>query len=85
MTLIIKHDIFKFIWIKSKIEIKAQIILIQWIIPNKNNIKINFIKIDSLEKAKNAPYIINNWANFYNGEFLSNTILNANALEKILK
>ncbi len=52
---------------------------------NKNNIKINFIKIDSLEKAKNAPCIINNWANFYNGEFLSNTILNANALEKILK
>ena len=48
-------------------------------------IKLNFIKIDSLEKAKNAPCIINNWANFYNGEFISNTILNANALEKILK
>ena len=48
-------------------------------------IKLDFIKIDSLEKAKNAPCIINNWANFYNGEFISNTILNANALEKILK
>ena len=34
---------------------------------------------------KNAPCIINNWANFYNGEFISNTILNANALEKLLK
>ena len=48
-------------------------------------IKLDFIKIDSLEKAKNAPCIINNWANFYNGEFISNTILNANALEKLLK
>ena len=48
-------------------------------------IKINFIKIDSLEKAKNAPCIINNWANFYNGEFISNTILNANSFDKLLK
>jgi predicted GNAT family acetyltransferase len=48
-------------------------------------IKLNFIKIDSLEKAKNAPCIINNWANFYKGEFVSNTILNANAFEKLLK
>ena len=49
------------------------------------NIKLNFIKIDSLEKAKNAPCIINNWANFYKGNFVSNTILNANAFEKLLK
>ena len=51
----------------------------------EKNIKINFIKIDSLEKAKNAPCIFNNWANFYKGEFISNTILNANSFEKILK
>ena len=51
----------------------------------KNNITINFIKIDTLEKAKNAPCIINNWANFYKGKFISNTILNGNALEKLLK
>ena len=50
-----------------------------------NNIKINFIKIDSLEKAKNAPCIFNNWANFYKGKFVSNTILNANAFEKLVK
>lgn len=49
-----------------------------------NNIKINFIKIDSLEKAKNAPCIFNNWANFYKGEFVSNTILNANSFEKLI-
>ena len=51
----------------------------------EKGIKLNFIKIDSLEKAKNAPCIINNWANFYKGKFISNTILNANALEKLLK
>ena len=50
-----------------------------------NNIKLNFIKIDSLEKAKNAPCIINNWANFYKGKFISNTILNANSFKKLIK
>ena len=52
---------------------------------NDKNIKLNFIKIDTLEKAKNAPCVFNNWANFYKGKFVSNTILNANALEKLLK
>lgn len=51
----------------------------------ENHIKINFIKIDSLEKAKNVPCIFNNWANFYKGEFVSNTILNANSFEKLIK
>ena len=49
------------------------------------NIKLNFVKIDSLTKAKNAPCVMNNWANFNEGKFISNTILNANALEKLLK
>ncbi len=51
----------------------------------EKGIKLKLIKIDSLDKAKNAPCIFNNWANFYKGEFISNTILNANALEKLLK
>jgi predicted GNAT family acetyltransferase len=51
----------------------------------KKKIKLDFIKIDSLKKAKDAPCVFNNWANFYKGEFISNTILNANALEKLLK
>ena len=51
----------------------------------KNNIKLNFVKVDSLEKAKNTPCVFNNWANFYKGEFISNTILNANAFEKLIK
>ncbi len=51
----------------------------------ENNITIDFIKIDSLEKAKNAPCFFNNWANFYKGELVSNTILNANSFEKLIK
>lgn len=51
----------------------------------ENNIKINFIKIDTLEKAKKVPCIFNNWANFYKGEFISNTILNANSFEKLIR
>ena len=49
-----------------------------------NHIKMNVIKIDSLEKAKNAPCIFNNWANFYQGKFVSNTILNANSFTKLI-
>ena len=52
---------------------------------NANNININFVKIDTLEKAKNAPCVFNNWANFYQGKFISNTILNANSFEKLIK
>lgn len=51
----------------------------------ENNIKISFIKIDSLEKAKNVPCIFNNWANFYKGKFVSNTILNANSFKKLIE
>ncbi len=49
------------------------------------NIKIDFIKVDSLEKAKEVPCVFNNWANFYHGKFVSNTILNGNSLDKLLK
>ncbi len=51
----------------------------------EKGVKLDFIKIDSLEKAKNAPCVFNNWANFYKGKFISNTILNANAFEKLFK
>lgn len=51
----------------------------------EKTIKIKFIKIDSLKKAKEVPCIFNNWANFYKGEFISNTILNTNSFEKIIK
>ena len=50
-----------------------------------NGLTVNFIKIDSPEKAGSVPCVFNNWANFYKGKFISNTILNANALEKLLR
>ena len=50
----------------------------------EKGMNINFIKIDSLEKAKNAPCVFNNWANFYKGKFISNTILNAKSFEKLI-
>ena len=50
----------------------------------KNNIVINFICVDTLEKAKEVPCVFNNWANFYNGKFISNTILNSNSFEKLI-
>lgn len=49
----------------------------------ENQIAIRFVAVDTLEKAKNVPCIFNNWANFYKGEFVSNTILNANSFEKL--
>ena len=52
---------------------------------NLHGITINFIKIDSLEKAKNPPCVFNNWANFYKGNFILNTILNANSFGKLFK
>lgn len=49
----------------------------------QNNIKINIIEVNTLEKAKNVPCIFNNWANFNNGKFISNTLLNKNSFEKL--
>lgn len=51
----------------------------------ENQLKINFIQIDSLKKAKDVPCIFNNWANFYKGKFISNTILNSNSLKKLIE
>lgn len=51
---------------------------------NNKNIPLNIIKVDTLEKAKEVPCVFNNWANFYKGKFISNTILNANSFEKLM-
>ena len=52
---------------------------------NNKELAVNFVKVDSLQKAKNVPCVFNNWANFYKGKFLSNAILNANAFDKLIK
>ena len=56
--------------------------IIRQCLASLNNLML--YKIDSLEKAKNAPCIFNNWANFYKGEFVSNTILNANSFKNLI-
>lgn len=50
-----------------------------------HDINIQFIKIDTLEKAKHVPCVFNNWANFYKGKFVSHTILNARSFQKLLE
>ena len=51
----------------------------------ENSVRINFEKVDSLKKAKDIPCVFNNWANFKDGKFLSNTLLNKKMVEKLLK
>ncbi len=50
----------------------------------ENHVPIHFVNIDTLEKAKEVPCVFQNWANFYKGKFVSNTILNANSFEKLI-
>lgn len=51
----------------------------------ENSILINLMKVDTLEKAKQVPCVFNNWANFKEGKFISNTLLNKNSFEKLIK
>lgn len=48
-----------------------------------NNISVNLIAVDTLEKAKNLPCIFNNWAVFYNGQFQTVHLLNEGFLKKM--
>lgn len=49
-----------------------------------NNIPLRLIEIDTLEKAKQVPCILNNWAVFYNGQFQTTHLLNENSLKKMI-
>ena len=49
---------------------------------NRNNIPLNLIAVDTLEKAKNLPCVFNNWAVFYHGEYETNHLLNETFLKK---
>ncbi|MGN0173469.1 MAG: GNAT family N-acetyltransferase [Acutalibacteraceae bacterium] len=50
-----------------------------------NNIPVNLIKVDTLEKAKGLPCIFNNWGVFYKGHFETVNLLDINSLKRILK
>ncbi|MEG0456676.1 MAG: YoaP domain-containing protein, partial [Oscillospiraceae bacterium] len=51
-----------------------------------NNIPVFFIKVDSLQKAKQLPCVFNNWGVFYKGTFETvNLLLDINTLKRIIK
>ncbi len=49
----------------------------------EKQVPIHFVQIDTLEKAKQVPCILNNWAVFKDGKFVSNTLLNKNSVAKL--
>ena len=51
---------------------------------NENNIPLNLIEVDSLEKAKNVPCAFNNWAVFYNGKFKTVNLLTVSGIQRII-
>lgn len=52
---------------------------------NNQNIPLQLIAIDSLEKAKSVSCIFNNWAVFYNRKFETVHLLNEGYLKKMLE
>lgn len=48
-----------------------------------NEVKLNLVKVDTLEKAKAMPCVFNNWAVFYNGKFETLHLLNEGYLKKL--
>ena len=49
-----------------------------------NNVKLNLVKVDTLERAKAMPCVFNNWAVFYDGKFETLHLLNEGYLKKLL-
>ena len=47
-------------------------------------IKIDFIEVDTLKKAKELPQPFNNWAAFKDGEFVTNHIMNESYFKKMI-
>lgn len=52
---------------------------------DENAIPASFIKVDTLQKAKELPCVFNNWAVFYKGKFETVNLLDAAYLKRILK
>lgn len=50
-----------------------------------NDIPLDLIPIDSVEKAKSVPCVFNNWAVFYKGKFKTVHLLNEGYLKKVLQ
>ena len=51
----------------------------------ENDVPVSFIKVDTLQKAKELPCVFNNWAVFYNGKFETVNLLDIAYLKRIIK
>ncbi|MCH5180325.1 MAG: GNAT family N-acetyltransferase [Erysipelotrichales bacterium] len=51
---------------------------------NENNVPLNLIEVDTLEKAKNLPCAFNNWAMFYKGKFKTVNLLTVAYIKGLL-
>lgn len=50
-----------------------------------DEIPVNWILVDTLEKAKALPCVFNNWAVFYNGKFQTVNLVDATYIKRIIK
>lgn len=50
-----------------------------------NDVPVALIQIDTLKKAKELPFVFNNWAVVYKGDFETVNLLNIEYLKRILK
>ena len=51
----------------------------------EKGVEASFVQVDSLEQAKGLPCAFNNWAVFYKGKLQTVNLLDAAAVERILK
>ena len=51
----------------------------------EKGVEASFVRVDSLEQAKGLPCAFNNWAVFYKGKLQTVNLLDAAAVERILK
>lgn len=49
-----------------------------------NDVPVNLVEVDTLEKAKSLPCVFNNWGAFYKGRFETVNLLDVSAVQKIL-
>lgn len=51
----------------------------------ENGVPVSLIHVDTLQKAKELPCVFNNWGVFYRGKFETVNLLDAAALQRILR
>ena len=51
----------------------------------EKEVSVSWIRVDTLQKAKELPCVFNNWAVFYKGKFVTVNLLDIPSLERLLK